>query len=414
MFRTFLCGLALACTFVVPAVAAEQVRITLREALDAVQTHNPEIAASVQQRAVAAAETRIAGAFPNPDLSFSSGRWQPRAGVPASGSAQQLAIAQPLELPSVREARMRAAGHGVAAADAHVQSVRIDVGHDAQAAFFQLLRRQEEARLAEENVALLGDILNRVRARVDAGEAPRFELVRAEAEVLSARTAADSARLLVDEARGLLRRLAGNALPVQFEAAGTLSGPAALSDFTLMQGRVLDANPRLRILAAEHDRMRARLDQERALRTPQPTLSIAQTQDPETRQTQFGVMLPLPLWNRRDGQIAQAQAGIDLALTQIEAQRAQLLRELDAAYSRAGIAQRQVETFESGLLKGAEAALKVAEAAWRFGERSFLEVLDAQRTLRSVRREYSQARFDRQAALIEIRRLQAEDPFAER
>ena len=108
------------------------------------------------------------------------------------------------------------------------------------------------------------------------------------------------------------------------------------------------------------------------------------------------------------------QAGIDLALTQIEAQRVQLLRELDVAYSRASIAQRQVETFEGGLLSSAESALKVAEAAWRFGERSFLEVLDAQRTLRSVRREYNQIRFDRQAAWIEIERLQALDPFGER
>jgi len=412
--RTLLCGLILFCTTTGPAVAAGVPRVTLSEALSAVLTHNPEIAAAVQQRAVAVAETRIAGAYPNPEVAVSSGRWQPRSGIPGSGSAQQLTLSQPIETPSVRDARARAAGHGVSAADAGAQSVRLDVGFEARSAFFQLLRRQEEARLSAENVALLTDILSRVRSRVEVGEAPRFELVRAEAEVLSARTQADASRLQVEEARGLLRRLSGNALPAQFEASGSLPPVAALPDLTLLQGRMLDANPRLRVLSAEYDRIRARLDQERALRTPQPTISVAQSQDPETRQTLFGVALPLPLWNRRDGQIAQVQAGIDLALTQIEAQRVQLLRELDVAYSRAGIAQRQVETFESGLLSSAESALKVAEAAWRFGERSFLEVLDAQRTLRSVRREYNQARFDRHAAWIEIERLQALDPFGER
>lgn len=395
-------------------VPAPVQRLTLAEVLAAVQTHNPEIALAAQQRAVAAAETRIAGAYPNPELAVGAGRWQPRSGLPPAGSAQQLMLSQPVELPAVREARTRAAGFGVAAADAYVQAARIDAGFEARAAFYQLLRRQEEARLAAENVTLLTDILGRVRSRVDAGEAPRFELVRAESELLSARTLADAASLLVDEARGLLRRLAGNALPLQFEAGGKLPAATVLPDITLVQARMLDANPRLRTLSAEYDRMRARLDQERALRVPQPVISLSQNQDPEIRQTMLGVSLPLPLWNRREGQIAQAQAGIDLTLTQVEAQRAQLLRELDAAYSRASIAQRQVETFEGGLLKSAEAALRVAEAAWRFGERSFLEVLDAQRTLRGVRKDYIQARFDRHAAGIEIERLQARDPFSER
>ena len=412
--RALLCGLMFFCATAGHALASGVVRVTLAETLSTVLTHNPEIAAAVQQRAVAVAETRIAGAYPNPEVALGSGRWQPRSGIPGTGSAQQLMVSQPIETPSVRDARARAAGFGVSAADAGAQSIRLDVGFEARAAFFQLLRRQEESRLAEENVALLADIFSRVRSRVEVGEAPRFELVRAEAEVLSARTQADASRLQVEEARGLLRRLSGNALPAQFEASGTLPGVASLPDLTLLQGRMLDANPRLRVLSSEYDRMRARLDQERALRTPQPTISITQSQDPETRQTSFGVALPLPLWNRRDGQIAQVQAGIDLALTQIEAQRVQLLRELDVAYSRASIAQRQVETFESGLLSSAQSALKVAEAAWRFGERSFLEVLDAQRTLRSVRREYNQVRFDRHAAWIEIERLQALDPFGER
>ncbi len=394
-------------------VAATVQRVTLSETLNAVRTHNPEIATATQQLAVAAAETRVASAYPNPELAMGGGRWQPRAALPPTGSTQQLTLSQPVDLPSVREARTRVAGLGAVAADALLQSVRIDVGHESRTAFFLLLRRQEEARIAVENVTLLTDILGRVRSRVDAGEAARFELVRAESELLSARTQADAARLLLEEARGQLRRLSGNALPPQFEASGRLPEVSPLPSLGEVQARMLGASPRLRALGAEHDRMRARLDQERALRVPQPVISVAQSRDPEIRQTLLGLSLPLPLWNRREGQIAQAQASIDLALTQIEAQRAQLLRELDSAYARASIAQRQVETFEGGLIRSAEAALRVAEAAWRFGERSFLEVLDAQRTLRGVRRDYIHALFERQAAGIEIERLQARDPFSE-
>ena len=73
--------------------------------------------------------------------------------------------------------------------------------------------------------------------------------------------------------------------------------------------------------------------------------------------------------------------------------------------------QRQISTFERSLLRSAEEGLRVAEAAYRAGERSLLEVLDAQRTLRSVRVDYNQALFDRNAAWLDIERLTARDPF---
>ena len=45
----------------------------------------------------------------------------------------------------------------------------------------------------------------------------------------------------------------------------------------------------------------------------------------------------------------------------------------------------QVVALESGILKQAEAAVKVVEAAYRFGERGFLDVLDARRVFRAAR-----------------------------
>ena len=54
--------------------------------------------------------------------------------------------------------------------------------------------------------------------------------------------------------------------------------------------------------------------------------------------------------------------------------------------------------------------LREAEAAYRFGERGILDVLDAQRVLRTVRTDYLSAQCDLQAALIEIEQLRAVDP----
>lgn len=404
----------LACAL--PAVAPAQGRpageaLGLREVLRHVENANPELSAAAQLRAGAQAETITARAYPNPELELGGGPWRSRVS-PASGSATSIGLSQTIELPAVREARAQASDAGLSSADAQVSAVRLAVGYQARAAYFELLRRQEEEALALETVKLLTEIQDKVRVRVSVGEAPRFELVRSESETLAAQNAAASARLRVEEARGVLRRLSGNTLPQSFSASGALPPLPPVPPVSELSPKVIEAHPSLRALGAERERARSRLDLERAQRSPQPTLKLGESRDPEMRQTLIGLSFPLPLWNRREGPIAQARAGVDLALAQLEAQRAQLLRELDSAWARVSISQRQIETFEAGLLRSAETALRVAEAAWRAGERSFLEVLDAQRTLRAVRSDYTQVRYDRHLAWLDIQRLIARDPFA--
>lgn len=391
-----------------PAMAAEAV--DLADVLRHVEASNPEMLASAHLRAGARAETLTAQAYPNPELEVGAGHWRSRTG-PAAGSVNSIGVTQLIELPALRSARTQVAADGLNAADAHVQLVRLQVGYQARIAFYELMRREEEERLAAEAVQLLEQIRGKVKARVDVGEAPRFELVRAEAEGLAAKNAAESAGLRVDEARGVLRRLSGNTLPPVFSARGALPQLTEVPPLSALVPLVLTAHPALRVLGAERDRAQSRLELERALRNPQPTLRVGGASDPEANQATLGVSIPLPLWNRREGPIANARAGIDLAMAQIETQRGQLLRELDSAYARFGVAQRQISTFENGLLRSAEAGLRVAEAAYRAGERTFLEVLDAQRTLRAVRGDYTHARFDRNTAWLDIERLIARDAF---
>lgn len=382
----------------------------LNEFLALVERNNPELAAAGQQRAIAQAEAKIAGAYPNPELEVGSGPWRSRVGA-NPGTAQAYGITQQIELPSVRAARIAAAAAGIVSADASGDTVRLAIGTQARQAFYDLLRRMEDERLARESLDLLLQIQGRVQKRVEVGEAPRFEQVRAEAETLAAQNALASARLRVEEGRAALRRLAGGALAPAFEIRGTVPVLSGLPTLAALQQAMLEQNPALRVTAAERERAQRRLEQERALSAPQPALRVGESRDPEMRSAIVGLTLTIPLWSRREGQIAQARSAVDLAGTQSEQQRLQLLRELEAAHARLGIAQRQIATFEAGLLRSAETALQVAEAAYRFGERSFLEVLDAQRTLRVVRGDYNQARFERVAAWLDIERLRAHDPF---
>jgi len=396
------------------APLAQAVPLTLDEALRLAAAHSPAIAAASAQERGAQSALDTALAYPNPEIELASGVSRPRQMGGASGRNELLGLSQQLELPSLREARRQGAEAGVAAGAAALGDAQLRQHSAVKQAFYDVLRRREEARLAEENHALLLLIRNRVKVKVEVGESPRYELVKAEAEALAAQSAARSGELRVTQARDRLRALIGAPLAESFEVA---AGPPLAADLPALdelRGDLLARQPLLKAAEAETRRARARLEQERAARLPQPTLKLSAERDPDINQWRIGVVLPLPLWNRRAGPIGEAVAGVHRAGAEARQVHLGLLAELDQAYGRYQIARSQVQTFESGLIKEAESAMKVAEAAYRFGERGILDYLDAQRVLRTTRVDFLNARYELQAALIEIERLRAAPVIGEK
>lgn len=407
-YRRFTSGaLLLSCVFAAPVSAAP---LTLLQAVALAEQHSPvlKVASSQMDGAHAALDTALA--FPNPDVELGSGNSHLLPPTAQRGHNSALTVSQPLELPSLRNARQRAAEAGIASGTALLDDARINLHAQVKVAFFDVLRRQDEAKLAAENYALLLQIRNRVKLRVEVGESPRYELVKSEAESLTAESAANSAGIRVVQAKHKLRALLGAPLEEQFEIAHSMSELTVLPALVKLRAELLENQPLLKTAIAETARADAKLEQERSLRIPQPTLKWGAERHPDVNLWRVSVAVPLPLWNQRTGPIGEAHANKERAIAEQERIRFSLLGELEQAYGRYQIARRQMEVFENGLMRDAESALKVAEAAYRYGERGILDYLDAQRVFRSTRMDYLNARYELQFALVDIERLRATPP----
>lgn len=397
-------ALASAMALVTPAHTADKTW-TLAELLALIDRANPAVEGAEAQRQAATAALRTARAYPNPTLEARAGASSERGPGARSGTNSAVVVAQALDLPFVRRARQQVAEAGISAAEQAAEVVRKVVRSQAQQAFYEILRRQEALTVATDDRELLGTIRDRVRLRVEVGEAPRYELVKAEAEVLSADKVRDSAALLLDDAKSALQALYGSALPGRPEISGELPAPPhELPPLDTMRAALL-RHPVLATARAEVEMALAKVRLEEKLRYPQPVIRVGVEEDPGLQQWNVGISVPLPLWNQRQGPIAEAAARLRSANAGATQQQFALTRELELAYNRYRIARGQVEAFERGLLAQAEAALKVAELAYRVGERGIIDYLDAQRAYRTIRTDYLNARFDRQAAWIDLERL---------
>ena len=420
--KTQLCGLALAlafshtvsaqsrpttssAAFTIETKSIANIEIpvfTLTDLIRTVVQNNPALLASQRTREASAATITSAGAFTNPRLEMNAGTNRARLPSANGGNVSGWAVSQFIENPALREARIsgarfaeRSSGHQVAAnTNELVAQVRLKA--------FEYLLRQEEAKGASEALELLEQIRNRVKVRVESGEAARYEIIKADAEIINARQKMQTAYLQIDQAALGINRMAAGALPARWTLAATLSDAQEVTPLEDTKRSANDNNPELKALQAELDKRDANLSETRASRWPGIELRYNQLRDPDVRQGLFTASIQIPLLDQRRGPVAQASAELERARTLLDGRRAELTQQVLLAWKAMEMARVRVNALSTGAVREAEAALRVAEAAYRFGVRGILDVLDAQRLLRSVRADLLDARYQVQAANVDL------------
>ncbi|MDD3329202.1 MAG: TolC family protein [Zoogloea sp.] len=391
----------------VPASVQPGAAYSLQALREMARATHPSVAAAEAYVEAGRAQVTTAGAYPNPEVEFLAGRSRARMPGVVAGSAQSMALTQRLDNPWQRDARLDAARFGLEAREAERRGLQNELLARLDQRFFDVLRRQAELRASQEDLGIAEQIRSKVAVRVNTGESPRFELIKADTELLNAQKAAESASLRLAQARAALRGVVGPTLPADFQVDGGLAYSPAVPPLDDLRAEALARNPELLRSQAEVRRAERQLELERLRRQPDVALKVANERDRELNDTRLGVVVNVPIWDRRQGPVAEAAALLSRSRSEEASQRLALLQSLEGAYREYEIARTQVNALENGILREAESTMKVAEAAYRFGERGILEYLDAQRVFRAARNELIAARYALQLAVIEIERLRA-------
>lgn len=374
---------------------------------------NGLVRAARSQIEIAEANVISASAFPNPDVTVMVGPQSKRLPASVTGPANdqhEIRVNQPIENPFMRSARIGSAEALVDASEANLNQVRADLAAQLRVSAYELILRQEQAQMETSIHDLMKEIQRRIKVSVEVGETARFELIRADTEVLSAENRMEAARLNAERARVALIQLTAGALQRRFEIQASLTDPVEFASLKTLQEEVVQTNPVIQRLEAEQDSANLRIDQEKASVLPRINILFENYQDTQFTSNTAGVNLEIPLFYRRRGQIDNAIFDSARIRETLEYRRFEIRQQLEAAWQALQIAKRRVEMFEGGIVTEAELALSIAQTAYRLGERGFIEVLDTQRVLRGVLADLLQARFELQSAATEIDRLRAYYP----
>ena len=115
-----------------------------------------------------------------------------------------------------------------------------------------------------------------------------------------------------------------------------------------------------------------------------------------------GIAIPLKFSNFYKGQVKLAQFQISQSEELYNKAELQIQTEIMQAMQRYQALCKQVDSFDHGMLEGAQNVRKGKIYSYNRGETSLLEVLNAQRTFNDVQQSYYETLFNRAVALVEL------------
>lgn len=381
--------LQLAC---LPARAQQPKRLTLREALELASQRNLDLAAANLRRTVALAGIRIARQIPNPSVAFGALRDTPH---------ESLTIDQPLEIGGQRRRRIGLARQEATLTDVEITALSRQVRQQVREAFYAvaLARGISEQRA---RAALLARRLRDIaQARFDAGDVPQLELIQADLELARAEADLTVARQRERITFSQLNALLNEPADTLWDVATPLEELSAAPGLPELTQRALESNSALRHIAQEQKVEQGRRALLEAERIPNVDVQVgADFNSPgDFRVGPKGqIALTLPLFTRNQGELAQSSANLRLLDSEAVAARRAVAGRVEKAYFELQALEAQVDLYRKSLLPAARRLQQLAEESYQAGRANLLTVLDAQRNVQQVEREYLASLFELQAA----------------
>ena len=350
--------------------------VTLQTALAQAMERNPGLRAA--QQAVAASEGAMiqSQARPNPELAFS------QEDTRRATRSSSLQWNQPIEVGGKRAARMRVAEHGVELARAELDTIRAALRADVRTAFVNLLAAQQRVQLNEKTLQIAAQARDAAAKRVIAGKAAPLEETKAQVAESSAQLALNQAQSGLRVARQQLALLWGGTGLAVGEAMGDMDQLPQLPPQEQLLQKIEHSTQVVRAQQA-YFQAKSTAELERAKRLPDPTLSVGVKRAEEAGRNQLllGVSIPLPILDSNRGNQLQALRLADKAEDELLAARQMAQAQLLQNYEQLQTSRAQTQQLQSKVLPGAQSAYEVAAKGFALGKFSYLDVLDAQRTL---------------------------------
>jgi len=362
--------------------------LTLAQLEGMALSSNPSIARAAALVQAARGNWIQVGLKPNPTVGYEGQQ------LGSGGLAEQHGIFAEQEI--VRGGKLRlnreVAAQEVARAERTLAAQQQRVLTDVRIAFYDVLVAQAQERLAGELLAIGEQSIRVATELFNAQEAARTDVLQAQIEVENARIFSVNARNRRAAAWQSLATVVGQPrMPLQ-NLQGDPASDLPKVDFQETLERLLTASPEIAGAIATVESSRWALERARVEATPNVTLqgmiNVIDNGIGGKPDANVMVGVPLPLWNKNQGGIVQAQGRVAAAERAVEQLELNLQNRLGPVFERYSNASNQVRRYQEVILPAAQESFELTRRSYQVGEVGFVSLLTAQRTFSQMRLNY--------------------------
>ncbi len=369
-------------------------RIALEEAITLALANNPGIKAMRTQIQQNEAQEITANLRPNPVLSGDS-QFLPffNPGQFLNDVEQfDIGLGYTFERGHKRQNRLQAARDQTAVTRSTVADAERALTFNVAQQFINVLLANSNLAFAQEALKSFQQTVDISEQRLRAGDISQGDYLKIKLQLLQFQTDVSSARVARAQALGSLRQLLSySSVPRDFEVDGELVYEPLTASGDDLQMRALRDRPDLRASQQGITAARSQVSLAKANGKQDVTVTLNFTHTTGLSSTSWFASMPLPIFDRNQGEIARTRYALTQAELTEKANEDTVLTDVSNAYEAAATNQEVVKLYVSGYLKQSQESRDITEYAYKAGAAALLDFLDAERSYRSTQLAYRQA-----------------------
>src|SRR5450755_2330108 len=395
----------------VPLINPSARAVTLEEALELAKRNNPALQASQTLILQNKAQEITANLRPNPVLSMDAQYlplFEPNQFANPNywndNSEFDAGVGYLFERGKKRQHRLAAAKSATAVTEAQVSDAQRSVLANTAQLFIAAL-------LAKSNLEFAQNLLGSYKKTVDIGEErekagsmSRNDLLKMQLQALQFENDVNSAQLVRAQALASLRQFLGfDSVPQVYAVVGSLAYEPVTGRLEDLQARALANRPDLQAAQRSVTASQSQVGLAKANGKVDFNVTFDYTRLNQSNLGAFYFSIPLPVFNKNQGEIARTQYAVTQSQFQRKAAEQQVLTDVRNAYEGLRRSEQMVQLYDKGYLDKATESLDITKFSYEHGAASLLDFLDAERSYRSTQLSYRQALATYMTSLEQLR-----------
>ena len=374
---------------VTPTPVAQSEGLTLQALEQMAMSTNPAVAqSSARVRALRGKWAQV-GLPPNPTAGYVGSE----VGNDGRGGQQGGYVGQTFITAGKLQRDRAIVAAEITRAEQQLAATQRRVVTDVRHAYYQALLAQRRLELAEELLQVTTEAADASKSLVDAEEIPLAGLLQTQIRQENSQVFLRTAKNAQDQAwRRLSAVVSGPELPKQSLEGDVTRLPEELS-WQEQLLRLQTESPEIAAAVADMERARRALNRASVQAVPDIDTQMSVQYDAASEYTIAGVQvgMPIPLWNRNQGGIRQAQAEITEAERNIQRVEQNLNQRLADAFRSYSDAQVTATNYAADILPRSQRTLDLVRKGYEQGEVGYLDLLAAQQTYSQTNLAYLDA-----------------------